>query len=213
MTPLEAIHNRYIYRRRIQKLRDALEKLIPPGAKTLDVGCGDGWLTHLIQERRPDISIEGIDVLVRPGTHVPVTGFDGRKIPFPDKSFDTVTVVDVLHHADDPFGLLTETARVARNCVVIKDHLLQGFLARETLEFMDRMGNARYNVTLPYNYWTRAQWDEAFGTLGLRITSWEGDVGLYPWPVSTAFGRALHFVARLETAEKRAPGAGKASPV
>jgi len=200
MTPLETIHNTYIHRRRVHKLRDALDPLMPPGARVLDVGCGDGWLTHLIQEQRPDIAIEGIDVLVRPGAHIPVTGFDGQNIPFPDKSFDAVLFVDVLHHADDAFALLKEAARVARKCVLIKDHILQGVLARETLEFMDRVSNARYNITLPFNYWSRPQWDDAFGKLGLQITAWEGNVGLYPWPLSMIFGRALHFVAGLAVA-------------
>ena len=200
MTPLEALHSTYIHRRRVHTLRDAFERLMPRGARALDVGCGDGWLTHLIQERRPDISIEGIDVLVRPDTHVPVTGFDGHTIPFADKSFDTVMFVDVLHHVDDGLELLGEAARVARKCVLIKDHLMEGFLARQTLEYMDRMGNARHNVTLPYNYWTRPQWDDAFAKLGLHVTAWEGNVGLYPWPISMAFGRSLHFVAALAPA-------------
>ena len=106
-------------------------------------------------------------------------------------------LVDVLHHADDPFGLLGEAARVARGCVLIKDHLRQGLLARQTLEFMDRMGNARFDVALPFNYWTPRQWNEAFDKLGLDVTSWQGRLGLYPWPLNLAFGRGLHFVAVL----------------
>jgi SAM-dependent methyltransferase len=153
--------------------------------------------------------MEGIDVLVRPDTHVPVTRFDGRTIPFSDESFDAVMLVDVLHHADDPFGLLSEAARVGRKCVLIKDHLLTGFLAHKTLEFMDSMGNARFNVALPFNYWTRYQWNDAFSRLGLHISAWEGNVGLYHWPLSIAFGRALHFVAALTPAVKKPLTAGQ----
>ncbi len=198
MTPLEVIHGSYIHRRRVHQLRDAFEKLIPRGARVLDVGCGDGWITRLIAEQRPDISIQGIDVLVRPGAHIPVSGFDGKSIPFSDGSFDAVMLVDVVHHAEDPFMLLSESARVASKYVLIKDHLLEGFLARRTLEFMDRMGNARHEVALPFHYWTRAQWDDAFRKLGLHVAAREESLRLYPWPLSIAFGRRLHFVAAVE---------------
>jgi hypothetical protein len=65
---------------------------------------------------------------------------------------------------------------------------------------MDDIGNARHGVVLPYNYWPRARWMEVARGLGLRVTFWESDLGLYPWPASLIFGRSLHFVARLERA-------------
>ena len=52
--------------------------------------------------------ITGIDVLVRDHTHIPVVKFDGTSIPFPDRSFDTLVFVDVLHHTNDPVLLLRD---------------------------------------------------------------------------------------------------------
>ena len=60
--------------------------------------------------------------------------------------------VDVLHHTEDPMALLGEAVRVARKTIVVKDHTLNGFLAGPTLHFLDRVGNARHDVALPYNY-------------------------------------------------------------
>src|SRR5205085_9858791 len=128
-------------------------RLIPQSASTLDVGCGDGQLASEIIRSRPDLSFKGIDVLVRPESAIPVSAFDGAHIPFPDCSFDVVMFSDVLHHTDDPLVLLREAARVARRSIVIKDHLIKGLLARPTLAFMDRVGNRRHGVPLPYNYW------------------------------------------------------------
>jgi ubiquinone/menaquinone biosynthesis C-methylase UbiE len=175
-----------------------LSELLPHNASVLDVGCGDGLIAQQIMEKRGDLTVKGIDVMVRPQTHIPVEKFDGRKIPYADASFDAVMFVDVLHHTDDPFILLQEARRVSRQAVVIKDHIRQGFLAGQTLRFMDWVGNARHGVVLPYNYWTLQQWTDAFSKLGWRLVENRTRLGLYPPPASWVFERSLHFIARLE---------------
>ena len=154
-------------------------------------------IAKLICERRPDLSIQGIDVLVRPDTFIPVKPFDGRKIDEADRSFDCVMFVDVLHHAEDGAGLIGEARRVARRCLVIKDHTKDGFLAGPTLRFMDWVGNARFGVTLPYNYWSRYEWDGVLGSHGLWVEQWDSKIGLYPLWARWVFERNLHFIARL----------------
>lgn len=197
MTVIGNIHDRFVFERRVHVLADRLVSLLPHGATLLDVGCGDGRIDALIQRQRPDLSIEGIDVLVRPETMIPVTPFDGQRIPFPDRSFDVVMFVDVLHHTDAPETLLAEAARVCRAAVLVKDHCADGFLAWPTLRFMDWVGNARHGVALPYNYWPERRWRASFDRLGLRAEGWMQELGLYPWPASMVFERGLHFAARL----------------
>jgi len=126
-----------------------------------------------------------------------VVPYDGRTLPFADSAFDTVIVVDVLHHADDPARLLGEAARVTRGPILIKDHTSDRFLAVPTLRLMDRVGNARHGVALPYRYWRRQTWLDNFSALGLEVTSWEYDLGLYPIPAKWLFGGSLHFLARV----------------
>lgn len=190
-------HDRFIFSRRTKVLADCISPLIPRGARVLDVGCGDGTIDAMLQESRPDIAVQGIDILVRERTHIPVTSFDGSKIPFSGNSFDVVLLVDVLHHTIDPRLMLAEAARVGAS-VIIKDHLREGKLASTTLRLMDWVGNARHGVVLPYNYWTRAQWQRAFHELGLAVES-ALSPALYPAPLSWVFGRGLHFVARLRS--------------
>ena len=86
----------------------------------------------------------------------------------------------------------------AAKCVVIKDHIAEGFLAGATLRFMDRVGNARHGVALPYNYWRRAQWLREIERAGLCPVIWKDALHLYPWPASLVFDRGLHFLCRLE---------------
>jgi len=197
MSIVGTVHANLVFGRRVRILADQLASLLPKNATVLDVGCGDGTLDSLILRSRPDLVINGIDVLVRPHTLIPVVPFDGNTIPYPNQAFDVVMFVDVLHHTDDPTVLLREAKRVARQAIVLKDHTKDGVLAGPTLRFMDWVGNRHHGVVLPYNYWTHDQWERALIDLGLGISAWNANVGLYPWPASHVFDRALHFVAKL----------------
>ena len=164
----------------------------------LDVGCGDGSIDKMVANQKAGVEIEGIDVLLRPQTHIKVNVFDGKSIPHPDQSFDIVMFVDVLHHTDDPLSLMAEAMRVSRHGLLIKDHLKDGLLANTTLSFMDWVGNAPHGVRLPYNYWTKQQWNNAFAELNIAPISWQESLGLYPPPLSWLFDRKLHFIASLD---------------
>jgi len=200
MKIIDRIHGEYVHNRRAGVLTEALARLIPQNSRVLDVGCGDGLVSRMIWEKRPDTTMEGIDVLLRPEPHIPVRLFDGQHLPYADASFDAVMFIDVLHHADDPAGLLREAARVSRNLVLLKDHTLDGFLAGPTLRFMDWTGNARHGVSIPANYWPEKLWRQTFAQLDLTLQHWTRNLPLYPWWASWAFGRLLHFIAALARA-------------
>ena len=142
-------HNKLAYRRRTEILAARIDELIPNAATVLDVGTGDGRIASLLQSRRPDIQVEGLDVLLRDQTYIPVRCFDGRSIQCNDQSVDVITLIDVLHHSHDAPKLMAEAARVARKFVIVKDHLAESTLDRATLTFMDWFGNAAHGVVLP----------------------------------------------------------------
>ena len=199
MELIDWTHGSLVHTRRVRILSQHLSKLLPRDSHVLDVGCGDGKLASRVMEARPDLDIRGVDVLVRGATSIPVQSFDGIQLPHEDNSVDAVTFVDVLHHTEDPVVLLNEAKRVARQAIVIKDHTRDGFLAGTTLRFMDRVGNARYGVSLPYNYWPKEKWLNTLNDLELGIEIWNDRLGLYPWPASMVFERSLHFLAKLST--------------
>ncbi len=198
---LGRVHNHAIFNRRVQALVDTLGPLVPAGARMLDVGTGDGQIAASIAARQVGTSIEGIDVMKRPHTHIPVALFDGETIPHPDNSFDVVSFVDVLHHTDHPDRLIAEAARVASQAVLIKDHLSESSLDHATLRLMDWVGNAPHGVVLPYNYASHATWMDWFSEAGLVTETFTTQVPLYPAPLSWVFGRGLHFVARLDASQ------------
>lgn len=198
------LHANLVHGRRVRVIGELLAPLIPPRARVLDVGCGDGRVGRALLERRPDLELRGVEIRPRSGTLIPVDAYDGRTLPYADGSFDALVYVDVLHHSEQPEALLREALRVARQAVLVKDHLREGFAAGATLAFMDRVGNRGLAMPMPHNYWRRARWREAFERLGAEVDHWSGEVPLYPWPASLVFGRSLHFVARLRPAVKTA---------
>jgi SAM-dependent methyltransferase len=209
---ISQLHSQGVFPRRRRVLVERISSLIPAGSTVLDVGTGDGTIAAAIQEAKPGITLSGIDVLVRSGAVIPVAPFDGIKIPYPDNSFDVVLFVDVLHHTVNPQALLNESARVARRCVIIKDHNRDGFLAASTLRFMDWVGNARFGVALPYNYLSARQWKEGYERAGLEPAECLTRIGLYPFWANWLFGRGLHSIVLLRRRNSgsppRAPGPG-----
>jgi SAM-dependent methyltransferase len=194
------LHEALVFNRRVEVLASWFAQLAPKDALILDVGCGDGLLSAALRAKRPDLMLRGIDVLPRNRTHIPVEMFDGVRIPLQDNSFDAVLFSDVLHHTADPAVLLREARRVARRCVLIKDHFREGLAAYRRLRLMDWVGNARFGVALPYNYWSENQWQRAWQEIGLEPEESVTRLGLYPPPANWIFGARLHFMSRLRKA-------------
>jgi SAM-dependent methyltransferase len=191
-------HHAFVFHRRARVLAEMLAAQIPQGASVLDIGCGDGTVGSLIAQLRPDVSIQGVEFLARPGCRIKCQAFDGAKLPFSEASFDVCLFVDVLHHTQDPAILLREAVRVSRSFVLLKDHLDENFFDDATLRFMDWIGNRPHGVLLTYNYQSRQQWAEHFSKCGLGQASWTTQVPLYPAPFSLLLGRGLHFVSLLK---------------
>ncbi len=198
MNVLEAIHEHRMLNRRVHRLASLLSEVLPSQGSCLDVGCGDGQVAKLIMERLPGLHVEGIDTLARDECCIPVAQYDGVTIPHPDSSFDVVLLVDVVHHADHPERLLRECSRVARNAVVIKDHQLEGLLAGPTLRFMDGVGNRRFSVESPFNFWPRGRWAQVWQDLSLSVGELRTELHIYPWYCTWLFDRQLHFIVRLD---------------
>lgn len=194
-----ALHGAAVFSRRVRVLSRAIASLLPAG-RVVDVGCGSGSIAAAIAALRPDVAVEGFDVLVRPGTAIPVAPFDGRRLPLPDGAAAAAVLVDVLHHTDDPAALLAECARVA-GVVVVKDHVSDSRADHAILSFMDWVGNRPHGVVLPYNYLGTGAWAHAHARAGLAETARADISDLYPFPFRLVFGGRLHFVARLAPRE------------
>jgi len=190
------LHDKFVYNRRMDLLSEIIGKQLQSRTKVLDIGCGDGKIDKLIMQKK-EVDIYGVDVLVRDKTYIPVQKYDGKLLPFDNNTFDTVIFIDVLHHIENLIDILREAKRVARERIIIKDHLLKGVLAYQTLRFMDYFGNSHYGVSLPFNYLSEVKWDSYFSEVGLLVKDYFTKLFLYPFPFNLLFDRNLHFVANL----------------
>ena len=93
----------------------------------LDVGCGEGVLTHE-WAKRVDGQVVGIDLddphlhaewEKRQAPNLEYRVLKAENMPFEDKSFDVASAIEVLEHVPDPEHTVAEMARVARGHLLV----------------------------------------------------------------------------------------------
>ena len=102
--------------------RPELLQLVPPQSeKILDVGCADGQLSHFLKNRygAEVWGVEASPIMAAIAQKKMDTGLVGPiedMLPFlPDDYFDAVILADVLEHLTDPFTVLEELKRKAKD--------------------------------------------------------------------------------------------------
>ena len=105
----------------------ALARLLPRHVQqVLDVGCGDGYLLHVVANGLSrcvcgvDPNYLGVRLARQQLSRHMYSGTwsvnvaSGDHLPFPDASFDAVMLADVIEHLEEPKPVLAETDRVLR---------------------------------------------------------------------------------------------------
>lgn len=97
---------------------------IRPGAKVLDVGCGDGELLDLLRTeknvdgRGVEIFQRGVNASVARGLSVIQGDADTDLVHYPDKSFDYVVLSQTLQATRNPKVVLTHLLRIGERAIV-----------------------------------------------------------------------------------------------
>jgi len=103
---------------------ESIARLVPPGSRVLDLGCGDGALIAHLQATRSctgyGVEIDDAKVLacIKRGVSVLQLNLEDGLTMFEDDAFDVVLQIDTLQHLRNTETMLRETARVGRIGVV-----------------------------------------------------------------------------------------------
>jgi methionine biosynthesis protein MetW len=98
--------------------------LIDPGARVLDIGCGDGaLLAHLVTAKSVDgrgmeLSQAGVNACVRNGLSVIQGDADNDLAAYPDAAFDYVILSQTLQATRRPLAVLESLVRIGRRAIV-----------------------------------------------------------------------------------------------
>ena len=119
-----------VVRRLMARFEGALDALFERAdpQSLLDVGCGEGVLTHRWAARIAPRRIVGIDLedpaiqaewAGRQAPNLEYRVMKAEHLPFADGEFDVATAIEVLEHVPDPDHTVAEMARVASGHLLV----------------------------------------------------------------------------------------------
>jgi SAM-dependent methyltransferase len=172
-TLVEGIKRRFKRERRRRKVGRAYDmameiaRVIPFGSDILDVGCGNGFITHHLRAMLGGSAL-GIDLSDSAEAPIDYRHYDGARFPAPDKSFDAVLLCYVLHHAQDVGLVLKEVRRVLRagGVAVIYEDIPLALWDQGVCWIHDRQWRGR---TGPCAFRHTHEWRMIFGSFGFEI--------------------------------------------
>ncbi len=103
---------------------EVIARLVPRGARVLDLGCGTGELLAYLRDTRGcsgyGVELDDANVLAcaRRGVNVIQLNLEEGLQLFEDRSFDVVLQLETLQHLRNAENMLRETARVGRIGIV-----------------------------------------------------------------------------------------------
>ncbi|HND34894.1 MAG TPA: class I SAM-dependent methyltransferase, partial [Myxococcota bacterium] len=145
---------------RVRKVLGALHSLAPD--RLLDLGTGRGVFLWPLLEEFPELKVTCVDLLDYRVADLQAVGRGGIErlqalhcplevMPFADREFPVVTMLEVLEHTSDPFRALSEVSRVCERALLLSvpsheddnpEHL-HLFSARQISQWLEQLGFSR----------------------------------------------------------------------
>lgn len=134
---------------------EIIQQWIEPGARVLDLGCGEGeLLAHLAKDKGVqgyglEIDHDNITACVGKGVSVIEQDIDQGLASIRDHSFDTVVMTQALQTMHRPDQIVDEMLRIGRESIVTFPNFAH-WRARFYLAFRGRMPVSKF---LPYTWY------------------------------------------------------------
>lgn len=152
---------------------------LPLRRRVLDVGCGDGFFARVtFGNKKIDVGVDvgesRIDEAKQNNAYARIVTYDGKRLPFANRAFETVVINSVLEHTDDVTNVIAEMHRV----LVSKGTCYATVMAKpwEDNLFGAKLLGDGYRRWMKkkqvhINLFTRTQWEAAFRAAGFRVES------------------------------------------
>jgi len=101
-----------------------ISEMVEPGARVLDIGCGDGALLQILADTRNvdargvEISQAGVNRCVARGLSVVQGDADSDLVNYPDAAFDYAILSQTIQATHRPRHVLEQLLRIGRHAIV-----------------------------------------------------------------------------------------------
>jgi len=142
------------------------------GPRLLDLGAGEGYVGAALRDRH-EAWVCSVDVgpfRRAPGAYVV---YDGARLPFRARAFDTTLVLLTLHHCAAPLTVLREAIRVTRRRLLVTESVYRNRRQRFWLDLLDgRLNGCRHAGRMPaaLHFKRSDEWARLFEQRGLSVT-------------------------------------------
>lgn len=158
---------------------------VDAGQRVLDLGAGTGFISRWLRDNagvRPTLT----DVVpygnrARGLPFIPLG--DPFHVPVPDRSFDVVLMLFVLHHLErweEQERLIDEALRVSRTRLVVMEDTPATGVDRAFNKVWDRVLNLRHRVPCPFTFRSADDWFHLFKGRDLSVAHSETYRPMWP---------------------------------
>jgi SAM-dependent methyltransferase len=150
------------------------------GDSLLDIGCGNGLISDLAKDRFKHVQLLDVVPYVSSSIHLPFVLYtEGSPLPI-DELYDTVLVLVVLHHSNDPIKLLKLAWAATKKRLIIIESVVGVHEQKPSANYeltsssdQDQIAYAGFvdwfynrvlhdNIPVPYNFTTPERWHQTF---------------------------------------------------